>query len=51
MDEKELTLIHSKEKVKEETPKVSRVTNPILKKFADFHQEKVKFSVKDLFKA
>jgi len=50
MDEKELTLVHNTQKV-EETPKISRVTNPILKKLAQFHQEKAKFSVKDIFKA
>jgi len=49
MDDKELTLVHNKEEVKQ-TPEVSRVTNPILKKLAQFHQEKTKFSVKDLFK-
>jgi hypothetical protein len=52
MDEKKLTLVHNAvdEEVKE-PPKVSRVTNPIMKKLAYFHQEKIKFSVRDLFKA
>lgn len=52
-DERNLTLIESTEvETKVEAKKGSlRHTNPIAKKFLDFHfSEEHKFSVKDLFK-
>ncbi len=53
MDKRDLTLIENQTKVEEKTSekKVLRQTNPIAKKFVEFHQENLsKFSVKDLFK-
>ncbi len=52
-DERNLKIIESaKTETKAETAvKSSRQTNPIVKKFLEFHNEKTdKFSVKDLFK-
>ncbi len=53
MDKRDLTVIENKtmtdEKQSEKT--VSHQTNPIAKKFVEFHKENMsKFSVKDLFK-
>lgn len=52
-DERNLTLIESaKTEVSVEKPvKTSKQTNPIAKKFLEFHNSKAeKFKVKDLFK-
>jgi len=52
-DERNLTLIESTkiETKVDEVKKISRQTNPIAKKFVDFHFNcEHKFSVKDLFK-
>lgn len=55
MDKREFTVIENetmqKQDVLEKTSKPSRATNPIARKFAEFHNDKKgKFSVKDLFK-
>ncbi len=53
MDKREFTIIENKtETVEKHTEKKSsRQTNPIAKKFLEFHNENIgKFSVKDLFK-
>ncbi len=53
MDKRDFTVIENKTKTEEKQAekKVSRQTNPIAKKFLEFHNEKLdKFSVKDLFK-
>ena len=52
-DERNLTVIESvqTEKEAETVEKTSRQTNPITKKFVEFHLDKTeKFGVKDLFK-
>lgn len=52
MDKREFTVIENETKVEEKIEKKSVLqTNPIMKKFVEFHQENIgKFSVKDLFK-
>lgn len=53
MDKREFTVIENDIKVEEKIEKKSVIhaTNPIVKKFAEFHRENLgKFSVKDLFK-
>lgn len=53
MDKREFTVIENKVNTDEKKleKKVSRQTNPIAKKFLEFHNENIgKFSVKDLFK-
>ena len=50
--ERNLTVIENTQII-EKTEKEEKSllhTNPIAKKFLEFHHEKVKFSVKDLFK-
>ena len=50
MDKRDFTVIENETTVKEPV-KVIRQTNPIVKKFVEFHKENPKkFSVKDLFK-
>ena len=49
MKKRDFTVIEN-EVLAKETKQVSRHTNPIAKKFAEFHNEKEKFSVLDLFK-
>ena len=53
MDKRDFTVIENKNKIekkKVEKP-TSRQTNPIAKKFLEFHNENLgKFNVKDLFK-
>ena len=48
MDKRDFIVIETK--TKEPAKAVSRQTNPIAKKFVEFHNEKEKFSVKELFK-
>ena len=53
MDKREFTVIENETTADEKTEKksVRHSTNPILKKFVQFHKENLgKFSVKDLFK-
>lgn len=52
MDNREFTVIENETKTEEKVQKKTVLqTNPIVKKFAEFHQENTgKFSVKDLFK-
>jgi len=51
MDKRDLTVIENTKQIEAEkvVKTVSRQTNPIAKKFAQFHIEKEKLSVKDLF--
>ena len=51
MDKRDLTVIENTEQIKIEKLKktVSRQTNPIAKKYVQFHNEKEKFSVRDIF--
>lgn len=51
MDKRELTVIENTKQIEAEkvVKPALRQTNPIAKKFAQFHNEKEKFSVKDLF--
>ncbi len=49
MDKRDFTVIEN-EKITEREEKHSVHTNPIAKKFVKFHNEKEKFSVKNLFK-
>lgn len=50
MDERHFTVIENEKSI-EKPAKTIRQTNPIAKKFVDFHNEKSKkLSVKDLFK-
>lgn len=54
MDKRDFTVIENKTKSenKVSVDKQIRQTNPIMKKFAQFHNENVgKFSVKDLFRS
>ena len=49
MDKRDFTLIENETKIKEKP--ATHQTNPIAKKFLEFHKEKIdKFSVKELFK-
>ena len=50
MEKRDFTVIENKEMVKETKKTVSHQTNPIAKKMVQFHNEKEKFSVKELFK-
>ncbi len=53
MDKREFTVIENKTKTEEKVEKKSVLhsTNPIVKKFVEFHKENIgKFSVKDLFR-
>ncbi len=52
MDKREFTVIENETKTEEKVQKKTVLqTNPIVKKFVEFHQENIgKFSVKDLFK-
>ena len=53
MDKRDFTVIENKTKADEKIEKqsVRHATNPIMKKFAEFHRENIgKFSVKELFK-
>lgn len=51
MDKREFTVIDNKTKIEKATPEKLLHTNPIAKKFHQFHTEKIaKFSVKDIFK-
>ena len=53
MDKKEFIVIENKTKSDEKTieKKVSHQTNPIAKKFLEFHKQNLgKFNVKDLFR-
>lgn len=52
MDKRELTVIENTKQIEAEkvSKPSSRHTNPIAKKYIQFHNEKEKFSVKDLFK-
>ena len=51
MDRRDFTVIENKEKEREAVKKAIRQTNPIVKNFVQFHNEKTnKFSVKDIFK-
>lgn len=52
MDKRDFTVIEN-ETLKEKSAKTqSRQTNPIMRKFAQFHNESLtKFSVKDLFRS
>lgn len=52
MDRRDFTVIENdaKTKIEKEPKAVLRQTNPIAKKFVEFHNEKEKFSVKKLFK-
>ena len=47
----EKTAVDSETKPETKSAAIQKVTNPILKKLLDFHNERAgKFSVKDLFK-
>lgn len=52
MDKREFTVIENEIKTEEKVQKKPNLqTNPIVKKFVEFHKENMgKFSVKDLFK-
>ena len=50
MERRDFTVIENEKMTQEPVKTVSRHTNPIAKKFVQFRNEKVKFSVKDLFK-
>ena len=50
MDKRDFIVIENETKTKEPVRTVSSQTNPIAKKFVEFHNEKEKFSVKELFK-
>ena len=52
MDKREFTVIENETKTEEKVQKKTVLqTNPIVKKFVEFHQEYIgKFNVKDLFK-
>ncbi len=49
MDKRDLTVIENTQITEKVEKKTSRQTNPIAKKFVEFHNEKEKLRVKDLF--
>lgn len=50
MDKRDLTVIENTQITEKIEKKSSRQTNPIAKKFVEFHNEHKNFSVKELFK-